>query len=311
MRKILITGGAGYIGSMLSTELVKMNYDVTVIDDLYYSLNSLNHLLIYKNFKLIKGDVRDKSLIKKLILNKDFIIPLAALVGAPLCDKNKKAAIQINYEAIKFILNNIKKKQKIIYMNSNSGYGVGEKNKFCDETSSLRPISLYGITKNKAEKLVMKFKNSISFRLATVFGISYRMRTDLLVNFMVYESMLKKKLKIFEPHFRRNFVHVRDVAAGIIFAIKNFSKLKSNIYNLGLSSANITKIQLANKIKKYNKNMKIKIIKNIKDPDQRDYFVSNRKIEKAGFKAKTSLDEGILELIKMFQINENPIKNNY
>jgi nucleoside-diphosphate-sugar epimerase len=311
MRKILITGGAGYIGSMLSTELVKMNYDVTVIDDLYYSSNSLNHLLIYKNFKLIKGDVRDKSLIKKLILNKDFIIPLAALVGAPLCDKNKKAAIQINYEAIKFILNNIKKKQKIIYMNSNSGYGVGEKNKFCDETSSLRPISLYGITKNKAEKLVMKFKNSISFRLATVFGISYRMRTDLLVNFMVYESMLKKKLKIFEPHFRRNFVHVRDVAAGIIFAIKNFSKLKSNIYNLGLSSANITKIQLANKIKKYNKNMKIKIIKNIKDPDQRDYFVSNRKIEKAGFKAKTSLDEGILELIKMFQINENPIKNNY
>lgn len=311
MRKILITGGAGYIGSMLSTELVKMNYDVTVIDDLYYSSNSLNHLLIYKNFKLIKGDVRDKSLIKKLILNKDFIIPLAALVGAPLCDKNKKAAIQINYEAIKFILNNIKKKQKIIYMNSNSGYGVGEKNKFCDETSPLRPISLYGITKNKAEKLVMKFKNSISFRLATVFGISYRMRTDLLVNFMVYESMLKKKLKIFEPHFRRNFVHVRDVVAGIIFAIKNFSKLKSNIYNLGLSSANITKIQLANKIKKYNKNMKIKIIKNIKDPDQRDYFVSNRKIEKAGFKAMTSLDEGILELIKMFQINENPIKNNY
>jgi nucleoside-diphosphate-sugar epimerase len=196
-------------------------------------------------------------------------------------------------------------------MNSNSGYGVGEKNKFCDETSPLRPISLYGITKNKAEKLVIKFKNSISFRLATVFGISYRMRTDLLVNFMVYESMLKKKLKIFEPHFRRNFVHVRDVVAGIIFAIKNFSKLKSNIYNLGLSSANITKIQLANKIKKYNKNMKIKIIKNIKDPDQRDYFVSNRKIEKAGFKAKTSLDEGILELIKMFQINENPIKNNY
>lgn len=311
MRKILITGGAGYIGSMLSTELVKLNYDVTVIDDLYYSSNSLNHLLIYKNFKLIKGDVRDKSLIKKLILNKDFIIPLAALVGAPLCDKNKKAAIQINYEAIKFILNNIKKKQKIIYMNSNSGYGVGEKNKFCDETSPLRPISLYGITKNKAEKLVMKFKNSISFRLATVFGISYRMRTDLLVNFMVYESMLKKKLKIFEPHFRRNFVHVRDVVAGIIFAIKNFSKLKSNIYNLGLSSANITKIQLATKIKKYKRNLKIKIIKNIKDPDQRDYFVSNRKIEKAGFKAKTSLDEGILELIKMFQINENPIKNNY
>jgi nucleoside-diphosphate-sugar epimerase len=311
MKKILITGGAGYIGSMLSTELVKMNYDVTVIDDLYYSLNSLNHLLIYKNFKLIKGDVRDKSLIKKLILNKDFIIPLAALVGAPLCDKNKKAAIQINYEAIKFILNNIKKKQKIIYMNSNSGYGVGEKNKFCDETSPLRPISLYGITKNKAEKIVMKFKNSISFRLATVFGISYRMRTDLLVNFMVYESMLKNKLKIFEPHFRRNFVHVRDVVAGIIFAIKNFSKLKSNVYNLGLSSANITKIQLATKIKKYKKNLKIKIIKNIKDPDQRDYFVSNRKIEKAGFKAKTSLDEGILELIKMFQINKNPTKNNY
>jgi nucleoside-diphosphate-sugar epimerase len=311
MKKILITGGAGYIGSMLSTELVKLNYNVTVIDDLYYSSNSLNHLFIFKNFKFIKGDVRNKSLIKKLIANQDFIIPLAALVGAPLCDKKKGEAVEINYQAIKFILNNIKKKQKIIYMNSNSGYGIGEKNKFCDETSQLKPISLYGITKNKAEKLVMKFNNSISFRLATVFGISYRMRTDLLVNFMVYESMLKNKLKIFEPHFRRNFVHVRDVVAGIVFAIKNFSKLKSNVYNLGLSSANITKIQLATKIKKYKRNLKIKIIKNIKDPDQRDYFVSNRKIEKAGFQAKTSLDEGILELIKIFQINQNPTKNNY
>jgi len=311
MKNFLITGGAGYIGSMLSTVLVNKGKNVTVVDDLRYSSSSLNHLKFFSNFKFIKNDVRDKKLLKKIIPNYDFIIPLAALVGAPLCENNKKEAVETNYESIKFILNNLKKRQKIIYMNSNSGYGIGEKNKFCTEESPLKPISLYGRTKIEAEQEVLKFENSVCFRLATVFGYSYRMRTDLLVNYMVYESVKNGLLKIFEPHFRRNFIHVRDVVNGIIFAIEKFSYLKSNTYNLGLSDANITKYQLAKKIKKYKKEIVIQIVKGIKDPDQRDYFVSNSKIERKGFKAKINLDMGIKEMISVFENDKLNSINNY
>jgi nucleoside-diphosphate-sugar epimerase len=311
MKNFLITGGAGYIGSMLSTVLVNRGKNVTVVDDLRYSPSSLNHLKFFSNFKFIKNDVRDKKLLKKIIPNYDFIIPLAALVGAPLCENNKKEAVETNYESIKFILSNLKKSQKIIYMNSNSGYGIGEKNKFCTEESPLKPISLYGRTKIEAEQEVLKFENSVCFRLATVFGYSYRMRTDLLVNYMVYESVKNSLLKIFEPHFRRNFIHVRDVVNGIIFAIEKFSYLKSNTYNLGLSDANITKYQLAKKIKKYKKEIVIQIIKGIKDPDQRDYFVSNSKIERKGFKAKINLDMGIKEMISVFENDKLNSINNY
>ena len=309
--KILITGGAGYIGSMLSTELIRLGHEITVIDDLRYSLNSLNHIMHSKNFEFIKGDVRDKKLLKKEVLKNNIIIPLAGLVGAPLCEKHKKEAVETNFKQIKFILSVLKKSQKLIYMNSNSGYGIGLKNAFCDEKSPLNPISLYGKTKVDAEKIVLKFKNSICFRLATVFGYSYRMRTDLLVNFMVNEAVNKNKLEIFEPNFRRNYINVRDVVNGIIFAINNFKKLRSNVYNLGLSNANITKIQLARKIKGYHKSTKVTVIKNRKDPDKRDYFVSNKKIEKKGFKAKISLDNGIKEMIKIFKISKNQRKNNY
>ncbi len=309
--KILITGGAGYIGSMLSTELVKLGHQITVIDDLRYSLNSLNHIMHYKNFEFIKGDIKDKKILKREVIKNNIIIPLAGLVGAPLCEKYKKEAVETNFKQIKFILSVIKKRQKLIYMNSNSGYGIGLKNAFCDEKSPLNPISLYGKTKVDAEKIVLKFKNSICFRLATVFGYSYRMRTDLLVNFMVNEAVNKNKLEIFEPNFRRNYINVRDVVNGIIFAINNFKKLRSNVYNLGLSNANITKIQLAKKIKGYHKSTKITVIKNRKDPDKRDYFVSNKKIEKKGFRAKISLDNGIKEMIKIFKISKNQGKNNY
>ena len=217
---------------------------------------------------------------KKLIRQNEYIIPLAALVGAPLCDKNKKEAVSVNYDSIKSLVSLSTKKNKIIFLTTNSGYGVGEKNKFCDENSPLRPISLYGRTKCDAEKEVMKFKNCICFRLATVFGFSYRMRTDLLVNNFVYNAMQTKRLTIFEPHFRRNFIHIRDVVSAIVYSINNFKKLRSNVYNLGLSSANISKLMLAKKIRKQMKNLKVKIVKNKKDPDKRDYFVSNRKIEK-------------------------------
>ena len=203
------------------------------------------------------------------------------------------------------------KSNKLIYLTTNSGYGVGKKNKFCDESSPLNPISLYGRTKVEAENAAMKYKNVICFRLATVFGYSYRMRTDLLVNNFVFNSIKQKKLKLYEPHFRRNFIHVNDVVSGIIFSIKNFNKLKSNVYNLGLSSANLSKFMLAKKIKNKLKYLKIKIIKNIKDPDQRNYFVSNKKIEKKGFKARTSIEDGIIELINIFKNSKEKFINNY
>ena len=311
MKKILITGGGGYIGSMLSTELVNLGYEVTVIDQLKYDKGSLDHLYFNKNFTLVNADARSLKILKEYIHKNEFIIPLAALVGAPLCKKNKKEAISVNFDAIKNILKNLNNKNKLIYLTTNSGYGIGKKNKYCDENSVLKPISLYGQTKCDAETEVNKFKNTISFRLATVFGASYRMRSDLLVNNFVQRAVDKNFIDIYEPNFRRNFIHIKDVVRGVIFSIRNFNKLKSNIYNLGLSSANITKIDLAKKIKKQIKNLRVKVIKNKSDPDKRDYFVSNKKIEKKGFKAKISLEQGIKELIQVFKNNKKKIINNY
>ena len=311
MKKILITGAAGYIGSMLTTKLVELGFNVLAVDLLKYDKNSLSHLFYYNNFSFLKADITKPKVVKKIIKNADFIIPLAALVGAPLCEKYKAQAKKVNVSSIKLILRFIKQNQKIIYPTTNSGYGVGEKNKYCDENSPLRPISLYGVTKAEAERLILNHKNSICFRLATVFGFSYRMRTDLLVNNFVEKAVRKKILEIFEPNFRRNFIHIRDVSSAIIFAINNFNKLKNNVFNLGLSSANLTKLALAKKIKKYYKNVKIVIIKNASDPDKRDYFVSNKKIEKSGFKPSISLDIGIKELLKLFSTVKIIFKNNY
>ena len=312
MNKILITGGAGYIGSMLCTKLLEAGHIVTVIDLLKYDKGSLNHLYFHKNFKLICDDIRKVSLMKKLIKQHDFIIPLAALVGAPLCEKFKKDALSTNLGSIKTLCNLVTKKNKVIYLTTNSGYGIGEKNKYCDENSPLKPISLYGRTKCDGEDLVRsKIKNHVCFRLATVFGHSYRMRSDLLVNNFVYTAIKKKKLTLFEPHFRRNFIHVRDVVNAILFTMKNFNRLKNNVYNLGLSSANISKIMLAKKIQKKYKKLRIKIVTNRKDPDKRDYFVSNKKIEKKGFKAQISLEDGISELIQIFTNDKNKVINNY
>ena len=312
MSNVLITGGAGYIGSMLSTKLLSLGHKVTVVDLLKYDKGSLNHLYFNKNFELIRDDVRKKSLMKKLVKKNDFIIPLAALVGAPLCEKFKKDAVSTNLGTIKTLCEISTKKNKVIYLTTNSGYGIGEKDKYCDENSPLNPISLYGRTKCDGEDLVRdKIKNHVCFRLATVFGHSYRMRSDLLVNNFVNTTIKKKKLTLFEPHFRRNFIHVRDVVNAIIFTMKNFNKLKNDVYNLGLSSANISKIMLAKKIQKQYKKLKIKIVTNRKDPDKRDYFVSNKKIEKKGFKASISLDDGISELIQIFTNDKNRVINNY
>ena len=309
--KILITGGAGYLGSMITTYLVYQGYEVTVIDKLIYSKNSLTHLFVYSNFSLVIDDVTKKKIILNHLKNKDIIIPLAALVGAPLCEKNKKLATKLNVKVIENICHNLKKKQKIIFLTTNSGYGVGEKKKYCDETSSLRPVSYYGKTKNQAEEIIRKRGNQISFRLATVFGFSFRMRTDLLVNFMVLQAFKRKKIKIFEPHFRRNFVHILDVVKAIHFSILNFKRLKNNVFNLGLSNANITKLQLLKKIKRKINKFKIIIDETKKDPDQRDYFVSNKKIEKTGFKASISLEKGIDELVDIYSLDNTNFKNNY
>ena len=297
---------------MLCTRLLSLGHQVTVIDLLKYDKGSLNHLYFNKNFKLIVDDVRKKSLIKKLVKQNDYIIPLAALVGAPLCEKYKKDAISTNLGTIKTLCEIVTKKNKIIYLTTNSGYGIGEKDKYCDENSPLNPISLYGRTKCDGEDLVRaRTKNHVCFRLATVFGHSYRMRSDLLVNNFVNTTVKKNKLTLFEPHFRRNFIHVRDVVNAIVFTMKNFNRLKNDVYNLGLSSANISKIMLARKIQKQYKKLKIKIVTNRKDPDKRDYFVSNRKVEKKGFKASISLDEGISELIQIFTNDKNKVINNY
>jgi|TARA_A100001015_G_C15018666_1_gene726834 nucleoside-diphosphate-sugar epimerase len=309
-KKILITGGAGYIGSMLSTKLLKEGCIVTVIDKLNYNPDSLNHLYLKNNFHFINADINKNNFLNKLNLY-DIIIPLAGLVGAPLCEKNKRLAKETNFKHVKNIVKKMTQKQKIIYLNTNSGYGIGKKNEFCDEKSPLNPISLYGITKCQAEEEVKKFKNSVIFRLATVFGYSYRMRTDLLVNNFCYQAVNKKKLTLFEPHFRRNYIHVRDVVDAMIFSLKNFSKMRNNIYNLGLSSANLTKLQLAKEIKKTVKDLQIKIVDNKKDPDQRDYFVSNKKIEKKGFKPKYHLSHGIKEMVKIFSNSDSKYNNNY
>ena len=308
-KNILITGGAGYIGSSLCTSLVLDGHNVTVIDKFNYDKHSLNHLFIYDNFQLIKVDLLKYKSLEKKIKENEYIIPLAALVGAPLCEKNRKLTIQTNLMLIKRIVSATSKKHKLIYPTTNSGYGVGEKKKFCDEKSPLKPVSLYGQTKNEAEKIIMTCDNWISFRLATVFGSSFRNRNDLMVNNFVYNAIKFKKITLYEPNFRRNFIHILDVVKAFSFSIKNFKKLKNNVYNLGLSSANITKLKLAKKVQKIIPEFKIKIKNNKKDPDQRDYFVSNAKIEKKGFKAKISLDKGIKEMKQVFSINKKISKN--
>lgn len=311
MKKILITGGAGYIGSVLSTLLVQKGYSVTVIDNLLHLQDSLSHLFINKNFTFIKMNILNFRKLKILVKKNDIIIPLAAYVGAPLCDKYPKLSQSVNYKSIKYLLSILRKNQKIIYPNTNSGYGITKKNIFCTEETPLSPISLYGTTKCAAESEVIKFNNSVCLRLATVFGVSYRMRSDLLVNNFVMNSVYNKRLNIFEGNFRRNYIHVRDVANAFYYIIKNFNKMKGNIFNLGLSDANLTKIDLAIKIKKYIPKLKIKKIKGLKDIDKRDYYVSNKKIEKAGFRTKITLDDGIKELINFFSNSTSKFINNY
>jgi len=305
--KILVTGGAGYIGSVLVPYLLKREYYVEVVDNFMFNQNSLLDLCIYKNFDVIRGDVRDKNLMKKLVKDKDIIIPLAALVGAPLCERDKIGAKTTNLDAIKMLCEITSRDQKIIFPTTNSGYGTTTGEIFCTEETPLNPISLYGKTKVEAEKIVLDRGNSITFRLATVFGASPRMRIDLLVNNFVYRAVKDRSIVIFEGHFKRNYIHIRDVARAFLHAIDNFDRMRDEPYNVGLSSANLSKIELAKLIKKFIHDFTIIEAPIGSDPDKRNYIVSNEKIEKTGFKPIYSLEDGIKELIKVYTI----LKNNF
>jgi len=300
--KILVTGGAGYIGSILVPELLKKGYEVIVIDNFMYNQTSLLDCCHEKKLTIVRGDVRDKNLIIKYIKQVDFIFPLACITGAPACEKDRIAAKTTNLDAIKLILKLRSKNQGIIFPNTNSGYGIGQKGIYCDENTPLRPISFYGKLKVEAEKAVMNSGNAISLRLATCFGISPRMRLDLLVNDFVYRALNDKFIILFEPHFKRNYIHVRDVARAFIHCLKNFDKMKNEVYNVGLSDANLSKLDLCQEIKKQIPDFVFLVSEIGEDPDKRNYIVSNEKIERTGFKPKYSLQEGITELIKGYQI---------
>ena len=296
--RILITGGAGYIGSLLTPRLLSQNYEVTVIDNFMYDQNSLNNLCSNKNFNIINADIRDKNILRESSANKDIIIPLAAYVGAPLCNKDPFGAKEVNLNAQLELLKSISKNQIVVMPMTNSGYGIGEKDSYCDENTPLRPISLYGKHKVEVEEVLLGRENSISLRLATVFGMSPRMRLDLLVNDFVNRACNDKAIIIFEGGFRRNFVHIRDVVEAFNFSIDNFEKMKGEAYNIGLSDANLTKLDLCKKIKEHIKDFFYYEAPIGEDPDKRDYIVSNKKIENLGFAARNSLDDGIEELIK-------------
>lgn len=302
---VLVTGGAGYIGSMLVPALLEAGYHVTVVDNFMYDQASLGHVCYHPNLKLIRGDVRVKADMKPLIAEADIIIPLAALVGAPLCARDPVGAQTINHDAVMMMLSLASAHQAILMPTTNSAYGSGDDKHFCDETSPLNPISSYAIDKVAIEKALMERGNAISFRLATVFGMSPRMRIDLLVNDFTYRAVNDKAIVLFESHFKRNYVHVQDVARAFLHAIDRYDDMKEQIYNVGLSDANLSKGELCEKIKNYLPDLQIIEAAHAKDPDQRNYIVSNAKLESTGFKPAFSLNQGIGELIKGYTMLVN------
>lgn len=309
--KILITGGAGYIGSVLTSAILKEGHHVTVLDNLTYQQSSLLSLSAEQNFNFVYGDVCHTDSLKKIISKFDVIIPLAAIVGAPACDLKPHLAHAINFEAVRVILENTSPQQRILFPTTNSGYGIGEKNNFCTEETPLRPVSLYGQLKVEIEKLLLDSGRAVSLRLATVFGVSPRMRWDLMVNDFTFRAVRDKFIVLFEGHFRRNYIHIRDIAKAFLFGLQNYEKMKGNAFNVGLSSANLTKLELCQKIKEYLPSFYVHAAEIGEDPDKRDYIVSNEKLESLGWKPDYSLDDGIKELIKAYHLSQNNLGKNY
>ena len=310
MENILVTGGAGYIGSILTENLLELGFYVTVVDNFMYKQASLNHLCHNPRFNIINGDIRNEKVIAPLMKKADTIIPLAALVGAPLCNKDTVGADTTNKEAIYTMLKHKSKDQRIIMPTTNSAYGSGDENNFCTEESPLNPISKYAIDKVLVEKELMQHENVISYRLATVFGMSPRMRTDLLVNDLTYRAVNDGYVIIFEGHFKRNYIHVRDVCDAFLHGIYNFDDMKDQIYNVGLSTANVSKLELCEIIKKFVPEFTIVEGEIKKDPDQRNYIVSNAKLEATGFEPMFSLEHGLVELLKGYRMIKNNIYGN-
>ncbi len=307
---ILVTGGAGYIGSVLVPELLARGYHVTVVDNFLFQQVSLAHICADSNFTLVRGDVRDENLLGSLLAKHDVIIPLAALVGAPLCSRDPYTAEAVNLQAPVAMLRRMSSAQRLLMPITNSGYGIGERGKVCTETSPMRPVSLYGRLKVDLEKAVLDRGNAISFRLATVFGMSPRMRLDLLVNDFVYRAVTDRAVVLFESHFKRNYVHVRDVARAFLHGLDHFDFMKNEPYNVGLSDANLSKRELCECIQRHLPQFVYVEAPIGEDPDKRDYIVSNEKIERTGFRPIYSLDMGIVELIKGYSMIRNTIYSN-
>ncbi len=303
--KILVTGGAGYIGSVLVPELLARGHDVTVIDRIMYNQTSLLDCCWRDNFQIVRADVRDAAIAQSLIKDVDVIVPLACLTGAPICEANPIEAKAVNLEAVETILRLRSKQQRIIFPTTNSGYGVGEDGVYCTEESPLNPISLYGRLKCDAEKRILDAGNCITFRLATAFGTSPRMRLDLLVNDFTWRAVKDRFIILFESHFKRNYIHVRDVAKAFCHGLENFEAMKNEPYNVGLSDANLSKWELCETIKTIVPDFYFVEADIGEDPDKRDYIVSNGKIESTGFKPDCALPEGITELVKAYQIIRN------
>ena len=308
--KILVTGGAGYIGSVLVPNLLSQGHLVTVIDNFMYKQTSLASSIRDEKLTLVFGDVRDESLMRQYLSKADVIIPLAAIVGAPACDGDPLASQSINKDSILWLLKHLSTHQQIIMPTTNSAYGSGDENNFCDENSPLNPLSLYARDKVTVEKALMEFSNATSFRLATVFGISPRMRLDLLVNNFAYRAISDGFVIVFEGHFKRNYVHVLDVIQAFNLALSHRERFTGEIFNVGLSEANISKIDLCREIQTIIPSFTYLEAPLGKDPDQRNYIVSNQKIEDMGFKPTVSLQSGLLELIKGLEMfNHKPFTN--
>jgi nucleoside-diphosphate-sugar epimerase len=300
--KILVTGGAGYIGSVLVPALLNDSHEVTVVDSFMYGQASLLDCCVNPRLHVVRGDARDTQLMSKLIAKADAVLPLACLTGAPICERDPLTAKSVNFDAVRMIAEQLSPAQRLIFPSTNSGYGIGEADNYCTEETPLRPISIYGRLKVDLEKHLLDRGNCVTFRFATLFGTSPRMRLDLLVNDFTYRAVVDRFVVLFEPHFKRNYLHVRDGVNAFRHALTHYESMRGRPYNVGLSDANIGKLELCQVIQKHVPDFTYPVADIAKDPDQRNYIVSNERMESTGFRTTIGLESGILELIKGYQV---------